>query len=85
MKIRAWNIAGLPVDAFSVDNGIIVNSSRRWPLMIDPQGTNKFLHNHVFTCSFLCDIHLVLASKSLIKNIHYLLSTNVDITWYVEE
>jgi dynein heavy chain len=38
VKIRAWNIAGLPVDAFSVDNGIIVNSSRRWPLMIDPQG-----------------------------------------------
>lgn len=36
--IRAWNIAGLPVDAFSVDNGIIVSSSRRWPLMIDPQG-----------------------------------------------
>ena len=55
--------------------------------MIDPQGTNKFLQNHVCTCSFLCDIHLpvVLASKSLIKNIHYLLSTNVDITGYVEE
>lgn len=53
--------------------------------MIDPQGTNKFLHNHVCTCSFLCDINLVLASNSLIKNIHYLLSTNVDITGYVEE
>lgn len=38
VKIRAWNIAGLPVDAFSVDNGIIMNNSRRWPLMIDPQG-----------------------------------------------
>lgn len=38
VKTRAWNIAGLPVDAFSVDNGIIVHSSRRWPLMIDPQG-----------------------------------------------
>jgi len=22
--IRSWNIAGLPVDAFSIDNGIIV-------------------------------------------------------------
>ena len=43
VKIRAWNIAGLPVDAFSVDNGIIVYNSRRWPLMIDPQG--KFLTN----------------------------------------
>ena len=38
VKIRAWNIAGLPVDAFSIDNGIIVSKSRRWPLMIDPQG-----------------------------------------------
>lgn len=38
VKIREWQIAGLPVDAFSVDNGIIVNSTRRWPLMIDPQG-----------------------------------------------
>lgn len=36
--IRAWNIAGLPVDAFSIENGIIVEKSRRWGLMIDPQG-----------------------------------------------
>ena len=38
VKIRDWNIAGLPVDSFSVDNGIIVTNSRRWPLLIDPQG-----------------------------------------------
>ena len=38
VKIRAWQIAGLPVDTFSTDNGIIVSNSRRWPLMIDPQG-----------------------------------------------
>ncbi|RUS89800.1 hypothetical protein EGW08_002412, partial [Elysia chlorotica] len=46
VKIRAWNIAGLPVDTFSVDNGIIVSKSRRWPLMIDPQGqANKWVKN----------------------------------------
>uniref|UniRef100_A0A672VCY4 Dynein axonemal heavy chain 12 n=1 Tax=Strigops habroptila TaxID=2489341 RepID=A0A672VCY4_STRHB len=46
IKIRAWNIAGLPTDAFSVDNGVIVDNSRRWPLMIDPQGqANKWIKN----------------------------------------
>ncbi|XP_043945444.1 dynein axonemal heavy chain 3 [Protopterus annectens] len=46
VKIRAWQIAGLPVDSFSVDNGIIVSNSRRWPLMIDPQGqANKWVKN----------------------------------------
>jgi len=30
IKIQAWNIAGLPRDSFSVDNGVIVANSRRW-------------------------------------------------------
>lgn len=30
IKIRAWNIAGLPNDVFSIDNGVIVDNSRRW-------------------------------------------------------
>ena len=54
VKIRAyWNIAGLPVDSFSVENGLIMSRSRRWPLMIDPQGqANKWIrnlekHNHL--------------------------------------
>ncbi|XP_066592221.1 dynein axonemal heavy chain 7-like [Prorops nasuta] len=42
--IRSWNIHGLPSDSFSIDNGIIVTNSRRWPLMIDPQGqANKWI------------------------------------------
>ncbi len=46
VKIRAWKIAGLPVDAFSIDNGIVVSNSRRWPLFIDPQGqANKWIKN----------------------------------------
>lgn len=46
VKIRAWQIAGLPIDAFSIDNGIIVSNSRRWALMIDPQGqANKWVKN----------------------------------------
>ncbi|KAM4651998.1 dynein axonemal heavy chain 12 [Discoglossus pictus] len=46
IKIRAWNISGLPTDNFSIDNGVIVSNSRRWPLMIDPQGqANKWVKN----------------------------------------
>ncbi|XP_024523426.1 dynein heavy chain 1, axonemal [Selaginella moellendorffii] len=46
VKMRAWNIAGLPSDSLSEDNGIIVFKARRWPLMIDPQGqANKWVKN----------------------------------------
>ncbi|MCI4377271.1 hypothetical protein PGIGA_G00201730 [Pangasianodon gigas] len=36
--VRDWNIQGLPSDAFSTENGVIVTRSNRWPLMVDPQG-----------------------------------------------
>ncbi|XP_035294723.1 dynein heavy chain 7, axonemal isoform X2 [Cricetulus griseus] len=46
VTIRTWNIAGLPSDSFSIDNGIIIMNARRWPLMIDPQGqANKWIKN----------------------------------------
>lgn len=37
-SVRDWNIQGLPSDAFSTENGVIVTTSNRWPLMVDPQG-----------------------------------------------
>jgi len=46
VQIRAWNITGLPTDAVSTENGIIISKARRWPLMIDPQGqAGKFIKN----------------------------------------
>lgn len=46
IKIRSWQLAGLPVDTFSADNGIIVTNARRWPLMIDPQAqASKWIRN----------------------------------------
>ncbi|KAI5062354.1 hypothetical protein GOP47_0022893 [Adiantum capillus-veneris] len=46
VQIRDWIISGLPNDSFSTDNGIIVANSRRWPLLIDPQGqANKWIRN----------------------------------------
>ena len=51
VKIRNWQIAGLPRDTLSVENGIIVQYSRRWPLFIDPQGqANKWVKNMVCVC-----------------------------------
>ena len=48
VNIRNWQIAGLPRDTLSVENGVIVQYSRRWPLFIDPQGqANKWVKNMV--------------------------------------
>ena len=46
VRVRSWTIARLPNDKFSIDNAIIMNSSKRWPLMIDPQGqANRWIRN----------------------------------------
>ena len=44
--LRSWQLAGLPTDELSTQNGIIMSKSRRWPLFIDPQSqANKFIKN----------------------------------------
>ncbi len=46
VKIQNWNIFGLPKDETSTENGIIIDKTKRWPLMIDPQNqANKFIKN----------------------------------------
>ena len=46
VAIRAWTICGLPQDASSVENGIIMSKARRFPLLIDPQGqANRYIKN----------------------------------------
>jgi len=44
VESKMWNAATLPNDDLSIENGIIMFGSRRWPLMIDPQTqANKFI------------------------------------------
>ncbi|XP_068109284.1 dynein axonemal heavy chain 1 [Hyperolius riggenbachi] len=46
VKIRSWQIAGLPNDTLSVENGVIVQYSQRWSHFIDPQGqANRWIKN----------------------------------------
>ena len=37
IEVNEWKLNGLPNDNLSIENGIIIKNSRRWPLMIDPQ------------------------------------------------
>lgn len=44
VHIRNWGLAGLPNDSFSIENAIINDKTKRWPLFIDPQiQANKWL------------------------------------------
>ncbi|PZC80020.1 hypothetical protein B5X24_HaOG215489 [Helicoverpa armigera] len=44
--VRTWNSQGLPRDAISTENGILVTRAGRWPLTIDPQEqANRWIRN----------------------------------------
>jgi dynein heavy chain, axonemal len=46
VKIREWTLASLPNDSFSIDNAIILSNTKRFPLLIDPEGqANKWIKN----------------------------------------
>jgi hypothetical protein len=51
-KHRQWNIWGLPKDDFSTENGIAVDSGRRWPLCIDPQVFMQIMHRGMVHVQF---------------------------------
>lgn len=82
IKIQSWNIHGLPRDQFSADNGIIMDSSRRWSLFVDPQSqANKWIKameksNDLKVCKFsdsnymkIVELCIELGKPILIENI----------------
>ena len=67
VKIRNWQIAGLPRDTLSVENGVICQNSQRWPLFIDPQAqANKWIKNMVFALLYtFVYIHLLDLTRNI--------------------
>ena len=46
VKVRSWRLCSLPSDSLSLQNGIIMDNARRWPLLIDPQGqANRYIRS----------------------------------------
>lgn len=37
-QILLWQNEGVPLDSHSTENAIVMQHSRKWPLLIDPQG-----------------------------------------------
>jgi dynein heavy chain len=64
VDIRNWSLQGLPNDSFSVENAIINQYTRRWPLFIDPQGQanrwikSKFKENGIKVLKFTDNTYL---------------------------
>lgn len=67
IKIQQWNIFGLPKDSFSIDNAVIVYNSKRWPLMIDPQGqANRWIKNSEKENNLVC---IKLTDSDMMRNL----------------
>ena len=69
VEVRSWQISGLPTDALSVENGIIMAKARRWPLLIDPQGqANRFIKNMGKDCLNGMDV-VKLSDKNFLRTL----------------
>ncbi|XP_050760847.1 dynein axonemal heavy chain 1 [Gymnogyps californianus] len=82
VEIRSWQIAGLPNDTLSVENGVITQFSQRWTHYIDPQGqANKWIKNlekvnslevaRLSDRDFLCNLEnaITLGKPFLLENV----------------
>lgn len=52
--VRTWNSQGLPRDAVSTENGILVTRAGRWPLTVDPQEQVRYIiYNPIYIIGFV--------------------------------
>lgn len=65
VKIREWQIKGLPSDSFSTDNAIIWDYSDRWSLMIDPQMQANLWIKHTYKEDNLVQVKPTMNAKAL--------------------
>jgi len=72
VAIRQWTICGLPQDSHSVENGIMMAKSRRYPLLIDPQSqANRYIKNMGKDTQFsVNDIDIIkLSDKNFLRTV----------------
>lgn len=55
--MRGWLRDGLPPDAFSIDNAIIVTHTQHWPLFIDPQVPFPLTKHESPYLTLFCPLH----------------------------
>jgi dynein heavy chain, axonemal len=77
IRIQNWNISGLPNDLFSVENGIIMESSNRFSLFIDPQNqANRWIKEMERNN----DLHVVkFSQKDYMKKVEHCLENGLPI------
>ena len=88
VKIRQWNIWGLPKDDFSTDNAITVDQGRRWPLCIDPQVRAVSYVDSLLGCSGPYRWHgpLLMPVGFCIHANHVILDSNIiDRAWRLSD
>ncbi|VVC96958.1 unnamed protein product [Leptidea sinapis] len=78
--VRTWNAQGLPRDAVSTENGILVTRAGRWPLTIDPQEQAGRLLIHLGDSDIEYDTNFRLYMTTKLANPHYLPEICIQVT-----
>jgi len=83
VQIREWQNCRLPTDSVSTDSAILVSRTRRWPLMIDPQGQanqwiKKMEEKADISITTMTDINMLRKLETCIRNGKPLMIEDID-------